>query len=253
MKQQPGSDISSLQTRDKLQQRGFTPRKYASLEPVWKDRPRAVPHTVNSRTWVTGRKTKGSLASPSVYRRRRGHQFPGACRLRHCHPPSQPVANPSPPPAWPLLSSVPLPGGRPQASGAAPRRLGAPGRAGPGPKVSPRRAPRPGPAAPPRYRPGFSAAALLMVADRGSPGGSGEPGLPQPRRLARLQLRPRRGVRRGRLSRAPLAARRCAPAGRCSKRPNYKLHAAAVSFSSSLSLPAPFHRRAPLQPPPASA
>lgn len=88
-----------------------------------------------------------------------------------------------------------------------------------------------------------------MVADRGSPGGSGEPGLPQPRRLARLQLRPRRGVRRGRLSRAPLAARRCAPAGRCSKRPNYKLHAAAVSFSSSLSLPAPFHRRAPLQPP----
>lgn len=141
MKQQPGSDISSLQTRDKLQQRGFTPRKYASLEPVWKDRPRAVPHTVNSRTWVTGRKTKGSLASPSVYRRRRGHQFPGACRLRHCHPPSQPVANPSPPPAWPLLSSVPLPGGRPQASGAAPRRLGARGRAGPGPKVSPRRAP----------------------------------------------------------------------------------------------------------------
>lgn len=141
MKQQPGSDISSLQTRDKLQQRDFTPRKYASLESVWKDRPRAVPHTVNSRTWVTGRKTKGSLASPSVYRRRRGHQFPGACRLRHCHPPSirQPVASTSLAPA--LLG--PAPWGQAPSLGGCPSAAGSsgPGRAGPGPKVSPRRAP----------------------------------------------------------------------------------------------------------------
>lgn len=93
------------------------------------------------------RKTKGSLASPSVYRRRRGHQFPGACRLRHCHPPSirQPVASTSLAPA--LLGPAPwgqAPKPRGLPLGGRELRAG-PGRAGPQGQPPPR---PPGPALP---------------------------------------------------------------------------------------------------------